>query len=119
MLPQDSGASAANCRVGRNRECPTSLLEGILDFCACLPRDHEVERDLVGTIRTLAALDPAVIDRLSDENARSIPGSARAQVVQAALAALADSARRPDAGGIRPGHDWPSEPFKLGRNYQR
>jgi hypothetical protein len=96
-----------------------SLLDRILDSGASLPLDREVGRDLAGTLRTLAALDPAVVDRLKDENGRSMPGSARAQVVKAALAGLVDPARRPDGGGIGPGHDWPSAPFQLGRGYKR
>jgi hypothetical protein len=48
-----------------------------------------------------------------------MPGSTRAQVVQAALVGLVDPAGRPDGGGIGPGHNWPTAPFKVGRDYER
>jgi hypothetical protein len=96
-----------------------SLLDRILDSGASLPWDREVARDLAGTLRTLATLDPAVVERLKDENGRSMPGSARAQVVHAALAGLVDSVRRSDCGGIAPGHGWLNAPFVLGRGYER
>ena len=76
-------------------------------------------RDLAGTMRMLAALDPAVIDHLTDESRRSLPGSARAQALEAALAGLVAPARRPDRGGIAPGHNWQGAPFQLGSGYER
>jgi len=104
---------------GPDREALMSLLDRILDSGAALPWDREVTRDLAGTLRTLAALDPAVIERLKDENRHSMPGSARAQVVQAALAGLANPAHRPDSGTIAAGHGWVAAPFQLGRGYER
>jgi hypothetical protein len=119
LVPASVGGPVGQCRDGPDREALMSLLNRILDSGAALPWDHEVTRDLVGTLRTLAALDPAVIERLRDESGRSMPGSARAQMVQAALAGLADPSRRSDGDGVAPGHNWQSAPFKLGRGYGR
>jgi hypothetical protein len=119
LVPAGARGPVERRRHGPDREALMSLLDRILDIGASLPWDRDVARDLAGTLRTLAALDPAVIERLKDENGRSMAGSARAQVVQAALAGLVDPARRPDGGGIGPGHDWSSAPFQLGRGYER
>jgi hypothetical protein len=119
LVPAGAGGPVERLRHSPDREALMSLLDRILDTGASLPWDREVARDLAGTLRTLAAFDPAVIERLKDEKERSMPGSARAEMVKAALAGLVDPARRPDGGGIAPGHDWPSAPFKLGRGYER
>ncbi len=119
LVAARAGCPVEQCNHGPDRKALMSLLDRILDSGAALPWDREVMRDLAGTLRTLAALDSAVIEHLNDENGRSLPGSARAQVVQAALAGLADPSRRPDRGGIGPGHNWPSAPFKAGRDYER
>jgi hypothetical protein len=74
-----------------------------------------VMRDLAGTLRTLATLDPAVIEHLDNQRGRSMPGSARWQAVHTALAELVG----PDRDRIMPGHGWLSAPFVLGRGYQR
>jgi len=95
------------------------IVDRMLDSGISLSWDREVARDLVGTFRTLVALDPAVIERLENHKTRSIPGSARARLVQAALAGLAAPAALFDDGGITPGHDWTSPPFVLGRGYER
>jgi hypothetical protein len=118
-LVPTAGGPVEQRRDGPDRKALMSLLDRILDSGAALPWDREVMRDLAGTLRTLAALDSAVIERLNDENGRLLPGSARAQVVQAALAGLADPSRLPDGGGIGPGHNWPTAPFKAGRDYER
>jgi hypothetical protein len=102
-----------------DRQALLSVLDRILDRAASLPCDLEVMRDLTGSLRTLAALDSAVLEHLEDYKGRSMPGSARAEVVHAALTGLVQPARRPDAGGIMPGHDWSSAPFVLGRGYER
>jgi hypothetical protein len=102
-----------------DRQALLSVLDRILDRAASLPCDLEVMRDLTGSLRTLAALDSAVLEHLEDYKGRSVPGSARAEVVHAALTGLVQPARRPDAGGIMPGHDWSSAPFVLGRGYER
>jgi hypothetical protein len=88
-----------------------ALLDPILQLAATLPQDREVARDIVGGLRLLAALDPAVIACLEEEAERTPPMSGRAQVARAALAGLADRSRRPDAGGIAPGHGWRTGPF--------
>ena len=97
----------------------SSLFDRVLATDALLPWDCEVARDLVGTLRTLAAFDPELIERLRDEAARSMPGSNRARLIDAALAALADPANRPERGGIEPGHGWLCGRFELGRGYRR
>jgi len=119
LVPAGASRPIEQRRDGPDHEALMSLLDRILDSCAALPLDGEVARDLAGTLRTLAALDPAVIERVRDENGGSIPGSARAQMVQRALAGLADPSRRSDSGKIAPGHNWQSAPFKLGPGYGR
>jgi len=119
LVPVGASDLTEKHRHGRNCESLMTLLDRILDSAASLPWDREVARDLAGTLRTLAALDPAVVERLKEENGRSMPGSARAQVVHAALAGLVDPARRPDGGGIAPGHNWLGAPFEMGRGYKR
>jgi hypothetical protein len=119
LVPAGACGPVGEPRHGPDREALMSLLDRILDSGAALPWDREAMRDLAGALRTLAALDPAVIEHLNDENERSLPGSARARVVQAALAGLTDPGRHPDGGGIAPGHNWPNEPFKLGHGYER
>jgi hypothetical protein len=91
-----------------------ALLDPILQLAATLPQDREVTRDIVGGLRLLAALDPAVIARLEEEAERTPPMSGRAQVARAALAGLADRSRRPDVGGIATG--WRTGPF-IGPGY--
>ena len=117
LVPIPAGGLLGNRNLGRASEALMPLLDRILDSGASLPWDREVARDLVGALRTLAALDPAVVERLEDESRRSTPTSARAQVVQAALAGLVDPARRPDGGGIAPGVDWLGRP--MGQGYER
>jgi hypothetical protein len=119
LVPAGARTSVERRRDSPDREALMSLLDRILDLGAALPWDREVTRDLAGTLRTLAALDPAVIERLKDESRRSLPGSVRGQVVLAALAGLVDPARRPDGGEIAPGHNWPSTTLALGRGYER
>lgn len=119
LVPTPAGGLPGNRNLGRAGEALMPLLDRILDSGASLPWDREVARDLVGALRTLAALDPAVVERLEDESRRSTPTSARAQVVQAALAGLVVPARRPNGGGIAPGHDWLGRPFEMGRGYER
>ena len=41
-----------------------------------------------------------------------MPGSARARWSTLRSLGLVDPARRPDGGGITPGHDWPSAPIR-------
>jgi hypothetical protein len=123
-MPAELVPAAVLGPVEQRRDCPDrealmSLLDRILNSGAALPRDREMTRDLTGTLRTLAALDVAVIERLRDENGRSMPGSARAQMIQTALAGLVDPSRRPDGGGIAAGHNWQGASFKLGRGYCR
>ncbi len=90
-----------------------SLLDRVLDLSALLARDNEVVRDLSGTLRILAVLDPAVIERLKDEERRWPAASARGRAIRAALVGLADR------GPIAPGSNWLDGHFKLGRGYER
>jgi hypothetical protein len=76
-------------------------------------------RDLVGTLRTLASLDLEIIDCLREEGRQSAPGSARARLIEAALAGLSDPLKRPDGGGILPGRGWRGDLFELTRGYRR
>lgn len=119
LVPAGAGGPVEQRRDGLDRQAVMSLLDRILASAAALPWDREVTRDLVGALRSLAALDPTVIERLRDEKGRSMPGSARAQMVDTALAGLADPSRRSDGDGIAPGHNWQSAPFKVGRGYGR
>jgi len=119
LVPADAGNFVECCRHGSDRDALLLIVDRMLDSGISLSWDREVARDLVGTFRTLVALDPAVIERLENHKTRSIPGSARARLVQAALAGLAAPAALFDDGGITPGHDWTSPPFVLGRGYER
>jgi hypothetical protein len=119
LVPGGADGSVGQPREGPDHEPLMSLIERVLESAALLSWDHEVARDLVGAMRILAALDPAVIERLKDETARWASTSARAQIVRAGLTGLANLAQRSDGGVIASGHDWPSERFKLGRGYER
>ena len=119
LVPGGADGSVGQPREGPDHEPLMSLIERVLESAALLSWDHEVARDLVGAMRILAALDPAVIERLKEETARWTSTSARAQIVRAGLTGLANLAQRSDGGVIASGHDWPSEPFKLGRGYER
>ena len=119
LVPATSGSSAKVPNHSSEQEALISVLDRILDHAASLPRNLQVMRDLAGTLRTLAALDPAVIEHLEDQKGRSMPGSARSQAVHAALAELVGPIQRPGRDRTMPGHDWLSAPFVLGRGYQR
>jgi hypothetical protein len=119
LMPAAAGSSAEAPYHGSEREALFSVLDRIFDLSASLPFDREVVRDLAGTLRSLASLDPAVIEHLEDQQRRSMPGSARLQAIHTALTRLVEPARRPDSGGIMPGHDWTSGPLILGRGYKR
>jgi Mannosyltransferase putative len=119
LVPVGAGGPAAPRRQGSDGTALMSVLDRILDAGTALPSDREVMRDLVGALRMLAAIDPAVLERLRDENGRFMPGSVRAQALQAALAELVDARSLADGAGIMPGHNWPSPPFKLGQGYER
>ena len=119
LVPIGADLRAEQCPLRVEREAVVSLLDRVLDLAVALPWDREVARDLVGALHILAALDMAAIERLKDEAKRSVPGSARAQVIEAALAGLVDPGRRPDGGGIAAGHNWVHALFELGRNYER
>jgi hypothetical protein len=102
-----------------DRAALLSVVDRILDSGISLPWDREVACDLAATLRALAILDPAVVEHLEDQRARSMPGSARSQAVQAALGGLVDLVRRSDAGRIMPGHDRSRAPFLAGHRYER
>jgi hypothetical protein len=119
LVPSAVAESAGGGRHDSDRDALFSVVDRILDAAISLSWDREVARDLAGTFRTLAALNPAVIERLEDHKTRSAPGSARAQLVHAALAGVGEPAALFDDGGLMPGHDWTSPPFVLGRGYER
>ncbi|HEX5454568.1 MAG TPA: hypothetical protein VFX06_12310 [Stellaceae bacterium] len=104
---------------GATSDGPLALVGSILDLGASVPWDGETARDLVGSLRVLALLDPEVIECLEAEGSRSPASSLRGRLVRAALAGLADRARRPDQGGVAAGHGWLDAAFKLGRGYRR
>ena len=118
LVPVTAEEPTGEHRPSTEHETLMALLDRVLDCGAALPWDREIARDLEGTLRTLAALEPAVVERLKDEKERSMPRSARAQVVGAALAGLVNPDQRPDRGGITRGHDWVNAPKELGRGYE-
>jgi hypothetical protein len=118
LVPAVAGSPAEQRPCDPGREALISLIDRVLESGAVLPWDREAARDLVGTLRILAALDSAVIERLQAERERSVPGSARAQVIDAALAGLVDPSQRPDGGGIAAGHGWVNALFEPGHNYE-
>lgn len=99
---------------GRNSESEdsslVSLLERLLNAYAALPWDGEVTRDFVGAVRTLATLEPALVDRLHNYMERA--SGRRAQLVRRALDGLAEPDCWPERGGIAPGHKWLNQNFK-------
>lgn len=113
LIPAPASEPADNRNPVEASAALMSLLDRVLESGASLPWDREVARDLIGALRTFAALDPAVIERLKEEERRSTPTSARARVVRSALAGLVDCAQRPEHGGIAPGHDWLTAPPEL------
>jgi hypothetical protein len=96
----------------------TALLDRILEAYALLPLDAETKRDLVGAIRTLAALDPDLCRRLRHELADRRASASRAEILALALAGLADAAHRPDGGGVAAGHSGMDQEF-TGKGYER
>ena len=119
LVPTGAGKSAETRCDGADRAALLSVIDRILASSVSLPCDREVAGDFAGAIRALAALDPVVIERLEHHQARAMPGSAQARWVDAALAGLIGHARPPADGGIKPGHDWTSGQFVLGRGYER
>jgi len=113
LVPVSGGDLTENQTFIGKRETLLSLLDRMLQSGAQLPWDHEVARDLLGTMRTFAALDPAVIEWLKEEEKRLAPTSARARIVSSALGELTGSAQRPERGEVAPGHDWLKGPQKL------
>ena len=113
LVSEGAGDTAEESRPGPDRGALMSLLDRVLDLSALLARDNEVVRDLSGTLRILAVLDPAVIERLKDEERRWPAASARGRAIRAALVGLADR------GPIAPGSNWLDGHFKLGRGYER
>ena len=89
------------------------VLDRILEAAASLPWDREVERDFVGALRILAALDPALRERLEGEERRWSAASARARAIRAAFDGLAG------CGAVAPGSGWLDGRFRMGRGYER
>jgi hypothetical protein len=113
LIPAGAGDRIADRSYGTAREGLIEVLDRVLQAGASLPRDREGARDLVGALRLLAMLDPAVIEHLRDEERRWPAGSARGWAVREALAGLADG------GAIAPGSNWLNGPFRLGHGYER
>ncbi len=113
LVPTPGSGPTDNCSPVATSGALMPLVDRVLESGASLPWDREVARDLVGALRVLAAIEPAVVGRLKDEEMRSTPASARGQIVRAALAGLVDPVRRPDSAGIAPGHNWLAGPFDL------
>ena len=86
LVPTGAGKSAETRCDGADRAALLSVIDRILASSVSLPCDREVAGDFAGAIRALAALDPAVIERLEHHQARAMPGSAQARWVDAALA---------------------------------
>jgi hypothetical protein len=89
----------------------TALLDRLFDIAAALPADREVMRDLLGALRLLSAVSPAVVAWLSAREATA--DAAQARLLAAARAALAV------AGPIAPGRDWLGAAFALATGYER
>ncbi len=113
LVSASAGDAAEKPGPSQERAALMLLLDRVLDFTASLAWDNEVARDLCGTLRILAVLDPAVIERLKNEERRWPAESARGQAIKGALDGLADG------GTMTPGSNWLNGHFKLGRGYQR
>ncbi len=77
-----------------------ALLDGMLDIGAALPTDHEVARDVLGAVRLLSAIDPAIATRLMQDDADSVTTPARARLIRSVRTGLAAN------GEVAPGRNW-------------
>ena len=95
----------------------TQLLEQVLDQYETAPRDADVMRDFVGTIRTLALMNTAVAASLLARLDTTFEVTARSILIRAALEGL--SARNLlESATLRPGIQ-PSDLTVLSRHYFR
>lgn len=110
LAPAEAPADAPASDAGLRR-----LLEHILSNFATSCRDSEVLRDLVGTVRTLALLDPGVAAFVAAE-ATASGGDARARLLHLAMAGLSER-NLVDPGAVRAGAR--SDPSLLLLLYER
>jgi len=85
---------------GEMSETLLALLDGVLDIGAALPNDREVARDVLGAVRLLSAMDPAIASCLAQDDDAWVTRPARARLIRSVRAALAVS------GEIAPGRNW-------------
>lgn len=90
------------------------LLDRILAAFASLPWDAQIARDLLGTLRTLATVEPVLAERLramvKSGNASATTGQTCLDVVRLALASLPAAA---DGAAPLAGAGWPRPEFVL------
>jgi hypothetical protein len=113
LISTGAGDTAKTPDPDRDGGTLMELLDRVLNLSASLPWDNEVARDLSGALRILAVLDPAVIERLQDEERRRPGASARGRAIRAAFGELAVR------GAIAPGTNWLNGHTKLGPGYER
>lgn len=117
LIPADESGGGRGADLGNQVSKAAALLDAILELAERLPWDRETARDVVGALRIVAALDPAIADGLIAQADCAVPESRRAQAAQAALEGL--GRHRADRGGIAPGHGWTNADFRLERGYTR
>lgn len=110
-----AGAPAAPPPSGTDAGGPAlaGLLERVIASFAALPWDAQNARDLLGTLRTLVAVEPALADQLRALSPES--GPAMAEVIRQVL----DSLQAATEAAPLPGAHWPQAGFELGTRYTR
>ncbi|HUA32057.1 MAG TPA: hypothetical protein VMA09_00510 [Candidatus Binataceae bacterium] len=119
LVPVPPDFPAQSRATGDPADSLMPLVKRILEAGEALPSDREVERDIVGALRILAAIDFALLDRLKEEQQRVPSTSSRSRIIAMALERLADTSRRPDSGELKPGHNWLSAPDLNWEGYKR
>jgi hypothetical protein len=90
-----------------------ALIDRVLDIGAALPTDGEVARDVLGALRLLSAIDPAVTGYLMQDDAVWASTPERARLIRSVRTALAAS------GDIAAGNNWLVRATALDTHYER
>ncbi len=86
LVPREAAGGAA-ARPAWATTGVTAVLDRALDLCAALPWDGEAERDLLGAVRLLSALDPGLAGHLAQAGQSEPPGP-RGRAIAAAIKGL-------------------------------
>jgi hypothetical protein len=111
--------------VDAERDALVALLDRIIATFASLPWDGQIARDLLGTLRTLATIEPVLAQRLRallrSGTTGTVAEQACAEVIRRALNDPAREApgqetltEAADGGAPLPGNSWPQPAFRFG-----